>query len=914
MEYKKSSSFFVLISALTLACGFLGCNRSSPSPQSQQILHFPEIENMALVVVDNASHDGANTTKSVYFVDRFEVTNRDFSRFMRQSGYQPPDSHVFLDHWAMQLDGSLAPLPDDLDLPVVFVNHADALSYARFYGKDLPTREQWLWAAVGWVGKKSFPWGDQFMNFYCNSWRSGIRGLSKVGTFEYGKSEWGCYDLVGNAAEWCSTRATDQIEESYYILGGSWSQGGTPQEEEKVFSLSSHSETAETTSRNNTLGFRCVRNDALAYIRDILVPRIAALAWEERIEAMNELSDITEPLYAVLKLLQFEAAVSQPLSTHPSLALACFQENSDKDEEGFLFCHDDGFIRSCTLDGRELWKRKEVEKDAPYRFKTLSCYLKPSDKIISYSWLNSLLAIFNAGSGEELWRVGRGGLAQHMVPIRPENFETAGGELLLVVWYTEDRYEVIGGEIKTLLDEMYTLIKAYSGIFLTREALNSSLRDKYLSFFINEPEVAGIGSESQFNMDCFGDLDLYFDGALRRRFWIQLLNGEYSNTEIRYAPACWLTLYDLDTGTVHWTLDLPGALFEFKGVVHWDPVVFDHQKRVAIVLEEDRYEAGDAEQVRLCILDFQTGIIEFQFVFEGRDNSITGLTVLEANSHSLAGIVGFQDLLIIDCGEAGGDPLQRKTLLELLDSVVESILISRNGEPARVDNLPDVLPWYDIPGYVEEEDSSPSQPHPPALHDLWALCSAHPPWLVTEPDLNGNRLLLTGHEQGPFKKAFILGGGYDRYAFLQCNDDTISASYMLIWDSSGNLLCFDALASRYLWKLEVGSIAELMKPVMTDLNHDGSYEAAIPTLSGEIKVIELDSGKNILNMMRVGASFTFLIPVEADEDVYQEMLIGLKDRGIFLMNGFIEAEDKEAVNLRFTINALEQWKTVKRGR
>jgi len=136
---------------------------------------------------------------------------------------------------------------------------------------------------------------------------------------------------------------------------------------------------------------------------------------------------------------------------------------------------------------------------------------------------------------------------------------------------------------------------------------------------------------------------------------------------------------------------------------------------------------------------------------------------------------------------------------------------------------------------------------------------------------------------------------------------------MLVWDSSGNMLCFDALASRYQWKSEMGAITDLMEPVIMDLNQDGLYEAAIPTLSGEIKIIELDSGKSVLNMKRVGASFTFLIPVEADNDALQEILVGIRDRGVFLMNNSAEAEDKRTLDLRLAIMALEQWKTLKRG-
>ena len=71
-------------------------------------------------------------------IDELPVSNVDFDRFLRSSGYLPKMPHRFLDHWV-----NAGPPPDQDDWPVTFVDLGDARAYAAWAGKRLPTEDEW---------------------------------------------------------------------------------------------------------------------------------------------------------------------------------------------------------------------------------------------------------------------------------------------------------------------------------------------------------------------------------------------------------------------------------------------------------------------------------------------------------------------------------------------------------------------------------------------------------------------------------------------------------------------------------------------------------------------------------------------------------------------------------------------------
>ncbi len=190
-----------------------------------------------------------------FWMDRTEVTNAQFQAFVQATGYVtdaekpiaegiPPGSSVFRptrgpvplnEHlrWWKFVEGACWKHPEGpgsdiaqrMDHPVVHVSWNDALAYARWAGKRLPTEAEWEFAARGGLHRQRFCWGNEFMpdgkpmartfqgRFpYDNTATDGFRTTAPVAS--YPPNGFGLYDMAGNVWEWCA----DWYRPDYYEM------------------------------------------------------------------------------------------------------------------------------------------------------------------------------------------------------------------------------------------------------------------------------------------------------------------------------------------------------------------------------------------------------------------------------------------------------------------------------------------------------------------------------------------------------------------------------------------------------------------------------------------------------------------------------------------------------------------------
>lgn len=138
-----------------------------------------------------------------FYIDETPVTNRQFASFLTDSHYI---KYMLsnLSPGGTQIYKKIIELADSMpDHPVVGVSWFDALTFATWCGKRLPSSVEWEKAARG-VDARMFPWGDEFDASRCNCIESGIGTTTPVRNYPNGRSPWGCYDMTGNVFEWVS--------------------------------------------------------------------------------------------------------------------------------------------------------------------------------------------------------------------------------------------------------------------------------------------------------------------------------------------------------------------------------------------------------------------------------------------------------------------------------------------------------------------------------------------------------------------------------------------------------------------------------------------------------------------------------------------------------------------------------------
>jgi sulfatase modifying factor 1 len=266
-----------------------------------------------------------------FWMDKTDVTNAEFAKFVKATKYvtvaerkpkaadfpgappenlvagavifSPPDHMVPLDNhyqwWSYMHganwrhpEGPTSSLTGRENFPVVDIAYEDAVAYAKWAGKRLPTEAEWEFAARGGLSGKLYAWGDEFRpggKWMANTHQGqfpvqdtgedGHIGVSEVALFP--ANGYGLYDMSGNVWQWTSDWYRPDYYERLVAIGGVTRNPtgpsdsydpGEPSENKKVQRGGSFLCTDQYCSRymvgtrgkgeastgTNHLGFRCV--------------------------------------------------------------------------------------------------------------------------------------------------------------------------------------------------------------------------------------------------------------------------------------------------------------------------------------------------------------------------------------------------------------------------------------------------------------------------------------------------------------------------------------------------------------------------------------------------------------------------------------------------------------------------------
>ena len=184
-----------------------------------------------------------------FLIDKYEVTNQKYFRFISATGHRIPFVYA---NWAQPYNWRGGHFPEGKEnYPVVLVSYADALAYANWAGKRLPTEAEWEKAAR-YLDGRNYPWGNIFKPGYANSAEMGINVPVRVGSFPQGVSFYGVFDMAGNVWEWTSDWFSNG--HSFRVIkGGSFLEG-------KAKLLTYAREGERPSAMRIDVGFRCVRD------------------------------------------------------------------------------------------------------------------------------------------------------------------------------------------------------------------------------------------------------------------------------------------------------------------------------------------------------------------------------------------------------------------------------------------------------------------------------------------------------------------------------------------------------------------------------------------------------------------------------------------------------------------------------
>ena len=216
-----------------------------------------------------------NVYLDAFYIDKYEVTNADYARFVEATGARPPW------HWPQ----GKSPNGEER-FPASNANWFEATDFCKWAGKRLPTEAEWEKAARGGLDRNHYSWGDDAIDRSENrlgapqsSGRTTdeplpahLNGSDAMPVGSFKPNGYDLYDMVGSVTEWTN----DWFDPDYYrfmpkvnpqgpetgkyrsVRGSNWanSAAGTSGSEKLRNYFRNF---ADPDARSITIGFRCAK-------------------------------------------------------------------------------------------------------------------------------------------------------------------------------------------------------------------------------------------------------------------------------------------------------------------------------------------------------------------------------------------------------------------------------------------------------------------------------------------------------------------------------------------------------------------------------------------------------------------------------------------------------------------------------
>jgi formylglycine-generating enzyme required for sulfatase activity len=260
VDFFDDKGYQRLLGALRARAESLGLGTHPFGPAGDRWRNPKDGKEMVRILAGKFLYGGKKETRELpeFWLDKTPLTNAEYACFVEATGHvtlaEKEGSWDSMKYLVKGFDwrhpqGPESSAEDRMDHPVVHVSWGDALAYAEWAGKRLPTEEEWEKAARGIDGRE-YPWGDEeptsdLCNFDLNE-----GGTTPVGKYSpQGDSPNGCTDMAGNVWEWT---VSDYVGRWKVLRGGSWA--GHLYHAHCTFRHGSLPD-----NRNDGVGFRCAR-------------------------------------------------------------------------------------------------------------------------------------------------------------------------------------------------------------------------------------------------------------------------------------------------------------------------------------------------------------------------------------------------------------------------------------------------------------------------------------------------------------------------------------------------------------------------------------------------------------------------------------------------------------------------------